>query len=129
MKKIYTILMIVGFLILYFLAFTYFIDFKKLTMASRFSFEFSSFLIGLNFFIFSISGLLFILKLLFPKIYYRYVTDSINNPIYILVACIALTLAIPLIIFGHLFSWKYLVIIFIYLFGIVTICLRIFFNK
>lgn len=128
MKKIYKILInisiIAGFLILFFLAFSYFIGFKELIKTTRLSSEISSFLSGLNLFIFVIFGLLFLLKFLFPKIFNRYVADSINNPIYIIVSCIILTLIMPRVIFEHSltwFTWKYFVIIFTYLFGIVTI--------
>ena len=130
MKKIPTMLIIAVFLILYFLVFSHFIDFKELTKQSRASSEVLSILNGLSIFIFSIVGSLSLLKHFFPKfIINRYVADNIHDLTYIIEFCIILTLIIPLIIFKVSFIWfikHYLIISFIYIFGLTTVCIKIF---
>lgn len=128
MKKIQNILIIAGFLILFLLAF-YILDFKELSKTTRLSFEIQSFLTGLNYIVFTVFGLLFLFKYLFRKIFYKYIKDNIDNPIYIIVICVILTIVTSKIVFEFPLKWKYLIIIFTYLFGIITICLRVFFNK
>ena len=132
MKKIFiTILIIAIFLLLSFLIFSLFIDFEKLTIPSWFSLKLVSILTGLSTFIFSIFGLLFLLKYFFPKfIINKYVTDNIHNLIYITSSCIVLVLIIPLGILKETsltqFFWPYSVTSFIYIFAVITICIKIF---
>ena len=132
MKKIFiTIIIIAIFLVLSFLIFTIFIDFKELTISSWFSLKLVSILTGLSVFIFSIFGLLFLLKCFFPKcIINKYVADIIHNLIYITSSCIVLVLIIPLVILKETsltqFFWPYSVTSFIYIFGVMIICIKIF---
>lgn len=132
MKKIPTILIIAVFLISFFLVLSHFIDFKEWTKQTRADFGVLSVLNVLGIFIFSIFGLLSLLKYFFPKFINRHVTDNIHELTYVMVFCIILTLIIPLIIFKvslTWFIWQYSIISFIYMFGVVTICIKIFFNK
>lgn len=135
MKRIYKILtnisIIVGFSALVFLAF-YFLNFQELIKTTRLSSEISSFLTGSTVIIFISFILLFLLKCLFSNTFYKYVKDSINNPIHIVVICVILTVILPKISFkssSNWFNWKYFIIIFTYLFAIITIYLRMFFSK
>ena len=81
-------------------------------------------------FIFSGFGLLAFLKYIFPKIINEYLFDKIHNLKYVTSFCIVLTLVIFLISKFSIkyFIIKYSIITFIYVFGVVTICIRIFFN-
>jgi len=131
MKKIFTILIIAIFLVLSFLIFSLFIDFKELTISSWFSIKLVNILTGLSVFIFSIFGLLFLLKYFFPKfVINEYVTDNIHNLIYITSSCIVLVLIIPLGILKETslteFFWPYSITSFIYIFAVITICIKIF---
>ena len=131
MKKIFTIIIIAIFLVLSFLIFSLFIDFEKLTMNTWFSFELVGTLTGLSIFIFFIFVLLFLLKYFFPKfIINKYVTDNIHNPIYITSSCIVLVLIIPLGILKETsltqFFWPHSITSFIYIFAVITICIKIF---
>jgi len=131
MKKIFTIIIIAIFLVLSFLIFSLFIDFKELTMNTWFSSRLVNILTGLSIFIFSIFVLLFLLKYFFPKfIINKYVTDNIHNRIYITSACIVLVLIIPLGILKETsltqFFWPYSITSFIYIFAVITICIKIF---
>ena len=131
MKKIFTIIIIVIFLVLSFLIFSLFIDFEELTKSTRFSFELVNILTGLSVFIFFIFGLLFLLKYFFPKcIFNKYVADIVHNLIYITSSCIVLVLIIPLVILKVTsltqFFWPYSVTSFIYIFGVIIICIKIF---
>ena len=81
-------------------------------------------------FIFCGFVLLAFLKYISPKIINEYLVDKIHNLNYVAIFCIVLTLIIFLI---SKFSIKYFIInysiiTFIYVFGVVTICIRIFFN-
>jgi len=124
-NKLIKILIFAVILIILFLIFNFFIDFKKVT---RFSIEFSNVLSGVNIYIFSIFGFLFLLKLLFPTFINRYVIDDKNIQIHILEACIIVILMIQLTVFDSFIGWKYVIGSFVYLYGIVTICIKIFFN-
>jgi len=131
MKKIFTIIIIAIFLVLSFLIFSLFIDFEELTITSWFSLKLVNILTGLSVFIFSIFGLLFLLKYFFPKfIINKYVTDNIHNLIYITSSCIVLVLIIPLGILKETpltqFFWPYSITSFIYIFAVITICIKIF---
>lgn len=131
MKKIFTIIIIAVFLVLSFLIFSLFMDFEKLTISSWFSIKLVNILTGLSIFIFSIFGLLFLLKYFFPKfIINKYVTDNIHNRIYITSSCIVLVLIIPLGILKETsltqFFWPYSITSFIYIFAVITICIKIF---
>jgi len=67
-----------------------------------------------------------------PKFINRYATDNIHELTYVIEFCIVLTLIIPLIIFKvslSWFIWQYSIISFIYMLGVVIICIKIFFNK
>ena len=131
MKIIFTIIIIAIFLVLSFLIFSLFIDFKELTINSWFSLKLVNILTGLSVFIFSIFVLLFLLKYFFPKfIINKYVTDNIHNRIYITSSCIVLVLIIPLGILKETsltqFFWPYSITSFIYIFAVITICIKIF---
>ena len=132
MKKILVILIIAVFLISFFLVLSHFIDFKEWTKQTRADFGILSVLNILGIFIFSIFGLLYLLKYFFPKFINRYVTDNIHELTYVIEFCIVLTLIIPLLIFKFsltCFIWQYSIISFIYMFGVVIICVKIFFNN
>ena len=131
MKKILIILIIAVFLISFFLVLSHFIDFKEWTKQTRADFGVLSVLNILGIFIFSIFGLLFLLKCFFPKcIINKYVADIIHNLIYITSSCIVLVLIIPLVILKETsltqFFWPYSATSFIYIFGVMIICIKIF---
>lgn len=131
MKIIFTVIIIAIFLVLSFSIFSLFIDFKELTMTTWFSIKLVNILTGLSVFIFSIFGLLFLLKYFFPKlIVNKYVADNIHNLIYITSSCIVLVLIIPLGILKETsltqFFWPYSITSFIYIFAVITICIKIF---
>ena len=81
-------------------------------------------------FIFSGFGILAFLKYIFPNIINEYLVDKIHDLKYVTILCIALTLIIFLIskIPIKYFIIKSSITTFIYVFGVVTICIRIFFS-
>ena len=81
-------------------------------------------------FIFSGFVLLAFSKYIPPKIINEYLVDIIHNLNYVIIFCIILTLIIFKISKFSLIDFfiKYSIISFIYVFGVVTICIRIFFN-
>ena len=81
-------------------------------------------------FIFCGFCLLSFLKYISPKIINEYLVDKIHDLNYVAIFCIVLTLIIFLI---SKFTLKHFIInhsitTFIYVFGVVLICIRIFFN-
>jgi len=82
-------------------------------------------------FIFCGFGLLAFLKYIFPKIINEYLVDKIHAINYITIICIFLTLIIFLISKFSIINFiiNHSILTFIYVFGVVTICIRIFFNK
>lgn len=131
-KKIFIMLIIVVFLVLFFIGYSHFVGFEELEKSTRASFSIISILNGLGIFVFSFFGLLFLLKYFLPKFFYRYLTDKKQHLdlSYIICFCITLTLIIKLIIMPGLssssFFWKYSIISFIYLFGVVSVCIGMF---
>jgi len=81
-------------------------------------------------FIFFGFGILAFLKYIFPNIINEYLVDKIHDIKYVTIYCIVLTLIIFLIskISIKYFIIKCSIITFIYVFGVVSICIRIFFN-
>lgn len=79
--------------------------------------------------IFCIFGILAIGKIFFPKFINEYLIDKVHNLNYIVIFCTVLTLIILLIskIRKIDFILGYSITTFIYLFGVVTICIKIFF--
>lgn len=75
-------------------------------------------------------GLLAFLKYISPKIINEHLFDKIHDLSYVIIFCIVLTLIIFLISKFSIkhFVIKYSIITFIYVFGVVAICIRIFFN-
>ena len=71
------------------------------------------------------------LKFIFPKLINEHFTDKIHNLRYIAVFCIVLALIILLIskIPSIRFISHYSITTFIYLFGVVILCIKLFFNK
>jgi len=159
MKKIFKILILVALTVVSGLIFSNFVYLEDLIELAQISSDISGTISALNIFIFIIFGLLFLLKFLFKNIFNRYITDSINDPIYVITICMILTLFVSIIplelyhenglvvvrekmlkeanepeevinsIITSGFTWKHFLITFVYLFGIVSICLRIFFSK
>ncbi len=81
-------------------------------------------------FIFFGFGILAFLKYIFPNIINEYLVDKIHDIKYVTIFCIVLTLIIFLIskIPIKYFIIKCSIITFIYVFGVVSICIRMFFN-
>ena len=81
--------------------------------------------------IFGIFILLALLKLFYPNFINRYLTSKIHNIRYIAFFCIVLSSIILLIskIPWNKFIWQYSITTFIYLFGVVILCTKLFFNK
>ena len=82
-------------------------------------------------FIFCSFGLLAFSKYIFPKIINEYLVDKIHDINYVTIVCIVLTLIIFLISKFSVINFiiNHSILTFIYVFGVVTICIRIFFNK
>jgi len=81
-------------------------------------------------FIFSGFGILAFLKYIFPNIINESIVYKMHDLKYVTIFCIILSLIIFLIsnIPIKYFIIKHSIITFIYVFGVVTICIRIFFN-
>lgn len=81
--------------------------------------------------IFGVFILLALLKLFYPNFINRYLTIKIHNIRYIAFFCIVLSSIILLIskIPWNKFIWQYSITTFIYLFGVVILCTKLFFNK
>jgi hypothetical protein len=75
--------------------------------------------------------ILVFLKFIFPKFINEHFTDKIHNLKYITIFCIGLALIILLIskIPAIKFISQYSITTFIYLFGVVILCSKLFFNK
>jgi len=129
-KKISIILIITVFLVFFIIITSYFWGFEEWTKQTRADFEILSVLNRLGICIFVIFALLKLLKFIFPKLNKIFTNNRKNDLFYIMLSSIILTLAIPLIIFKVSFIWfiqQYSIISFIYIFGVVTICIKIFF--
>jgi hypothetical protein len=115
-----------GLLILSFLLFYRFMNIR----VTRYSMELSSILSESSFFIFILFSCLFLLKFKFPSIINNRYVNNKNIKNYILATAIILALIIPLIMFKsfNIIFRGSTIISFIYLYGIVTICTKIFFN-
>jgi len=128
-KKIVISIIVVAILALFFVGYSHFIGFEAWTKQTRADFGVISILNKLGFFIFIIFGILSLLKYISPGLINRYVTNGIGDLTYIIVFCTTLTLIIPLIIFRVSFCWffwHYSAISFIYIFGLTTICIKMF---
>ena len=75
--------------------------------------------------------LLALLKFCYQNFINRYLTSKIHNIRYITFFCIGLSLIILKIskIPWNKFIWQYSITTFIYLFGVVILCVKLFFNK
>jgi hypothetical protein len=130
MKKIIVMLIIVGFLVLFFIGYSHFVGFLEGPTCADLSII--GILNGLGIFVLIIFGVLALLKYFLPKFFYRYLTDKKQHLdlSYIICFCITLALIIKLIIMPGLsfssFFWKYSIISFIYLFGVASVCIKIF---
>ena len=82
-------------------------------------------------FIFCGFCLLALLKFIFPKFINRHLASKIHNLNYITILCIVLALILLLIskIPAIEFIWRYSITTFIYLFGVVILFIKLFFNK
>ena len=135
MKKVFFMLIIVAFLVLFFIGYYYFVGFDNWEGATPYSFSFFSILNKLTFFVFGFFGLLALLKHYFSKA--KYLTDKMPD-LYVILFCITFTLLIPLIImpsafdkpfnFGSFkyFLMQYSLIAFVYLYGVANACIKIF---
>jgi len=128
-KKVPIILLVTVFLVLIIIVTYYFWGFKEWTKQTRADFGVLSILNKLGIYIFVIFSLLKLLQFISPKINKCFTSDSKNDSLYILISSTILTLAIPLMIFKislTWFIWHYSIISFIYIFGVITICIKIF---
>jgi len=131
-KKIPIILTIMVFLVFFIIITSFFLGFEEWTKQTRADFGMLSVLNRLGICIFVMFALLKLLKFIFPKLNKYFTNDRRNDLPYIMLSSIILTLVIPLIIFKvslTWFIWQYSIISFIYIFGVITICIKIFFNK
>jgi len=129
MIKMPTILIITIFLSIIIIITPYFWGFEEWKKQTWAGFSILSILNTLGIYIFAVFGILKFLRLIFPKLN-KYI---INNTKYVLaynaLSCIILTLFIPLMISNMsitAFFWHYSITSFIYLFGVETICVKIF---
>jgi len=133
MKKIFINTLIVFLILSFFVGYSYFMGFEEWKKQTWAGFSILSILNTLGIFVFVIFGISALTNKYFPKfIISRYFIDNVHDITYIVGFCIILTLMIPLIISKApltWFIWRYYVTAFIYLFGVVTICIKIFFNK
>lgn len=134
MKKIFFMLIIVGILVLFFFVYEeYYGGFKNWAGSTWYSFSFFSILNKLTFFVFVFFLILFLLK----RCKVKYLTDKMQD-LYVILFCITFTLLIPLIImpsafdkpfnfgsFKH-FLMQYSLIAFVYLYGVTSVCVKIF---
>ena len=134
-KKIVISIIIVVFLVLFFVGYSHFIGFEEWTKQTWASFNILSILNKLGICVFVFFGLLALIKKYSSKSISRSITENIHDLTYIIVFCSTLTFIIPFIAFKDFFSsfiWfikQYLIISFIYIFGVSIVCIRIFFNK
>ncbi len=133
MKKVFFMLIIVAFLVLFFIGYYYFVGFDNWEGATPYSFSFFSILNKLTFFVFVFFLILFLLK----RCKVKYLTDKMQD-LCVILFCITFTLLIPLIImpsafdkpfnFGSFkyFLMQYSLIAFVYLYGVANACIKIF---
>lgn len=133
MKKVFFMLIIVAFLVLFFIGYYYFVGFDNWEGATPYSFSFFSILNKLTFFVFIFFLTLFLLK----RCKVKYLTDKMQD-LCVILFCITFTLLIPLIImpsafdkpfnFGSFkyFLMQYSLIAFVYLYGVANACIKIF---
>ena len=102
-------------------------EWKKQTWAS---FSILGILNQLGIYTFVIFALLKLLKFIFPKLNKCFTNNTKNDLTYIVLSSIILTLVIPLLILKIPFTGfllRYSITSFIYLFGVVAICNKIFY--
>ena len=130
MIKMPAILIITVFLVFFIIITSYFWGFEKWKKQTWAGFSIFTILNTLGICIFVIFGILKLLKCIFPKLN-KYVTNNIKYDLTCIIAsCIILTLIIPTIISNMSFTaflLRYSITSFIYLFGVETICIKIFF--
>lgn len=129
MIKMPTILIVTVFLVIVIILTPYFWGFEEWIKQTRASFSILAILNTLGIYIFAIFCILKFLRLIFPKIN-KYIIDSTKFVLtYNALSCIILTLLIPLIVLNISFTAFLLhhsITSFIYLFGVETICIKIF---
>lgn len=131
-KKIPITLLVSVFLVIIIIITSYFWSFEEWTKQTRADFGVLNILNKLGICIFVIFAFLKLLQFIFPKLNKFLTIDGKNDLSYIVPSSIILTLIIPLIIFRvslTWFIWQYSVVSFIYIFGVIIICIKIFFNK
>jgi len=131
-KKIIISIIVVIILVLFFVGYSHFVGFEEWKKQTYAGFSILGILNKLGICIFVIFGLLALIKKYSSKSIGKSITDNIHDITYVIVFCVTLTLIIPLIISNVPFTWficQYSIISFIYIFGVSTICIRIFFNK
>ena len=129
MKKIPTIAIVMVFLMFFIIITYYFWGFKEWEKTPWATLAMLSILNTLGICIVVIFVLLKLLKFICPKLNKYFANDTKNYLTYIIMSCILLTLAIPFLIFKISFTGfllRYSITSFIYLFGVVTICNKIF---
>ncbi len=128
MKKIFFMLIIVGFLALLLVGYYYLVGSENWAGSTMLSFSIISILNKLTIFVFGFFGLLALLKHYFSKA--KYFTDKMQDLHYVIAICITLTLFIPFKIIPNVsfnsFIWRYSIIGFVYLFGVASVCIKIF---
>lgn len=129
-KKIPIILIITVFLVFFIMITSYFWGFEEWTKQTRADFGILSVLNRLSICIFIMFALLKLLKFIFPKLNKCFTNNTKNDLTYIVLSSIILTLVIPLLILKIPFTGfllRYSITSFIYLFGVVAICNKIFY--
>ncbi|MBA7580990.1 hypothetical protein ES708_22889 [subsurface metagenome] len=129
MIKMPAILIITIFLIFFIIITSYFWGFEEWKKQTWGGLSIFTILNTLGICIFVIFGILKILRCIFPKLN-KYFTSNIKYDLaYILISCIIWTLIIPIVISNMpftVFLLRYSITSFIYLFGVATICIKIF---
>jgi len=129
MIKVPTILIITVFLLIIVITTSCFWGFEEWKKQTYAGVWILSILNRLSVYIFAVFGILKFLRFIFPKLN-KYIIDNRKfGLVYNVLSCIILTLFIPLMISDisiTAFFWRYSIISFIFLFGVETICFKIF---
>ena len=129
MIKMPTILIITVFLLIIIVVTSCFWGFEEWEKQTYAGVWILSILNTLGVYIFAVFGILKFLGFIFPKLN-KYIIDNRKcSLVYNVLSCIILTLFIPLMISDisiTVFLWHYSITSFIYLFGVETICFKIF---
>ena len=129
MIKMPTILIITVFLLIIIVVTSCFWGFEEWKKQTYAGVWILSILNTLGVYIFAVFGILKLLGFIFPKLNKYIINNRKCGLVYNVLSCIILTLFIPLMISDisiTTFFWHYSIISFVYLFGVETICVKIF---